>query len=62
MARRNDMIDVYVELKDETETAFLFEHEWSDEPIWISKLSCEFDCSASTVTLRENLAISHGMV
>lgn len=62
MTRRNDMIDIDVELKHETETAFLFEHEWSDEPVWVSKLSCEFDHSTSTVTLRENLAIDYGMV
>lgn len=62
MTRRNDTVELDVELKRETETAFLFEHEWSDEPVWISNLCCTFDHDTSKVTLRENLAIEYGMI
>ena len=56
------MCEVDVSLKHETDQAYLFEHEWSDEPVWISKLSCEFDHETSVVTLRENLANEYGMI
>lgn len=62
MSNRNRMCEVDVSLKHETDQAYLFEHEWSDEPVWISKLSCEFDRETSVVTLRENLANEYGMI
>lgn len=62
MTGRNDTVEIDVELKRETGDAYLFEHEWSNEFVWISKLSCTFDHTTNKVTLRENLAIEYGML
>jgi len=59
---RNQLVDLVGVVYAETEKAFRFKPEDSDEPVWLPKSQVEWDETDSTMTIPEWLATEKGLI